>query len=126
MMQQQPGMMQQQPGMMMQQQPGMINQNVMQNTTNVVNNVIVEAPPSVMVFPGVMWSPIGKPCEINNCGSPAYKLCDSPATCGWVPCGKAMCLAHSKVEVRSRKHGGTVMDGYHCVGTPCEGEYIKM
>ena len=52
----------------------------------------------MIVFPGMTWSPIDKPCEIANCGSTAYKLCDLPKSYGWKGCGKAMCLSHSKVE----------------------------
>lgn len=109
----------------MQQQPGMVNQISTQNVTNVVNNVVQGAAQPIMVFPGVFWPSLGKPCEINNCGAPAYNVCNTNM-CGWTGCGKAMCMAHCKIEVQNRKNGGQHMTGYHCVGTPCEIEYQKV
>merc|ERR1712166_789065 len=103
---------------------------MMQNVTNVVNNVIQGPPQPIMVFPGVTWPPLNKPCEIDEaCGAVAYQYCNDKSCGLWKGCGKAMCMAHCKIEQGSssetRVNGEVVsesqtMGTYHCVGTPCE------
>jgi len=50
-------------------------------------NEIAGEPQPIKVFPKttaapwikqieVIWSPLGKPCEIDSCGAPAYAICD--------------------------------------------------
>ena len=54
----------------------LLNQfNQMLQTTE-ENDVNIRSDESVMMCKDVFWSPIGKPCEINNCGSPAYQNCN--------------------------------------------------
>ena len=67
--------------------PPMMN-NVINNTTIVYQ----QNSQPVMVFPGIMWTPLGKTCEINNCQQEAYKHCDHEfSSCGttyFKGCGK--------------------------------------
>jgi hypothetical protein len=56
-------------------------------------------PQPILVHPGVTWPPLGKQCEINNCGNPAYKTCDQKDGCTWKGCGKAICMDHCEIEV---------------------------
>ena len=30
----------------------------------------------IMVWPGVMWNPMGRQCEINDCKAEAYQICN--------------------------------------------------
>ena len=59
-------------------------------------------PKPITVFPGVVWSPIGKPCEIDECGELAYRICDI-SSCGFDGYGKAMCIKHCNIEISSHK-----------------------
>ena len=40
---------------------------------------------------GAYFYPLDTPCEIKDCGKPAYLRCDSKGF-KWKGCGKAMCL----------------------------------
>ena len=65
---------------MMQQQPiPIVQQNITQNV--VVNQQNVA--PIVTVAPGIIWNLLGpgQNCEVDNCGQPAYKLCDFKSLC---------------------------------------------
>jgi hypothetical protein len=53
-----------------------------------------------MVVEGIYWNPLGpgQNCEVDNCGSPAYQICNKEMDCcgnkGFKGCGRKMCMAH--------------------------------
>ena len=55
----------------------------------------------------LVYLPLGPQftCQINKCGKPAYKKCDSYAGCPcdpvWEGCGKYMCTDHMEVQIRA-------------------------
>ena len=94
---------------------------------NLVSNAseVQQAAQPVMIFPGIIWNPIGKSCEIENCGSEAYKICDEKIYNLWRGCGKAYCISHANIDIKKRKDRPEKYAGSHCKGEPCQSQRSK-
>jgi hypothetical protein len=60
----------------------------------------------VRITDKIYWYPNGNACEVDNCGQPAYKICDDSTELltGWRGCGKNMCMAHCDYDIKRRRH----------------------
>ena len=104
----------------------------MPGKTVIVNHAVkYTPPPPQFVVSGIYWNALGpgQVCEVDNCGNPAYQICNKDVTCcGKIfhkGCGRKMCMGHCYLDVRRSKGKGTFLAGYNCKDTDCNAKYVS-
>ena len=75
---------------------------------------------TAQICDGVMWNLLGEGinCEVDNCGKPAYQICDQKFE-QYVGCGRKMCLDHCDLKIRKGRKKKDNLMHYNCKDAVC-------